>query len=163
MKTVNGNVPNTSDLGSPLPMLPPPDTDGDLVHEGNLVQISTATELSFYRIPNENIVNLYLFQMKCSLGLLMSSLLPQSLCHAGHLIYVLICQLSPVVLSPLDCCLLPSMVAFPIPMGGTAKHKPALYCIAASIRSQQESLSHPVLKINWALLNAILNKMLIKL
>lgn len=95
----------------------------------------------------------------------MSNLLPQSICLAGHLIYVLICQLLPVVLSPLESSLFSSLVAFPIPMGGTAKHKPTLYCIAACIRSQQQSLADPisVLKINWVLLNAILNKMLIKI
>lgn len=75
-----------------------------------------------------------------------------------------ICQLFPVVLSPLHSFSFPFTVAFLIPIGGTAKHKPALYCIVASITSQQESLADPisVLKINWVLLNAVL-KMLIKL
>lgn len=82
--------------------------------------------------------------MKYSLGLLMSNLLPQSLCHAGLLTYVLIYELFSVVLSPLDSFLFPSMVAFATPMGGAAKHKPALYCIAASITTQQEGLADPI-------------------
>lgn len=55
-------------------------------------------------------------------------------------------------LSVVLCCTLtsrqllvvPTMVAFPIPLGGAAKHKPALYFIAASTTSQQEGLADPI-------------------
>lgn len=74
-----------------------------------------------------------------------------------------LCQLFSVVPLPLDTVVSLSEVAFPIPLV-VLPSTSQLYWIVA-IRSQQEHLADPVslLKINWVLLNAILNKLLVKL